>query len=471
MDASDGMHRAAATGLCVAWWGLLAVLPIGHITGLRNGLTVVVVVASLFLLGRRSWSALPGRWIWSALLAWCALSIAWSSVPDVSWGKWRTDLFLPFLAYWSAFAVVRHLRGLRFIVGGVITGLAALTGLSLFALVPRGLSDRMRGNWPFEDFANVSVPLPHWYPGVGDASMASVLAAAILLVGPKLYPDIHRAWWLFGWLALATVVAVSNNRNAALVIPFIALIYFWKVRHRSRGVDPSAIVPSRGARRFARVAVAVLIGLVILTGVFALLELGARERLRVIGHSPLGDSSAALVLAERDTRPMIWSYYGKLAMISPIVGVGFGRTVPGMHFHTQADRELARVEFNAYIHAHNLFLNWWLQVGIVGVSLLIALLAEIVRWTRRAAHHSTPDDSTQHVAIEYAIYAVIVLMVARNLTDDFLVYGMATMFWAIVGGLAGALLAQQESQSWNKSDTSETTSERECVTVSAPRNR
>ena len=433
----DRVERVVLRASSIGWWALIAILPIGHITGLRNGLTIVVVVATLAVFGRRSWKDLPARWAWCALITWCALSIAWSSVPDISWGKLRTDLLLPFLAYWGAYAVGRYAQGLRAIIGGGVTGLFGLTLLSLFVVLPRGVSDYVRHVVPLEDFAGVAAPLPHWYPGVGDASMAAALAAAILLAAPHFLPRVPRARWGLAWLALAVVVVVTNNRNAVLAIPVVALFYFWRMRR---------IKPESGNRRAfnrRRIAAVTLAACVALIALVALLELGARERLRVIGQSSGDASSAALTLVEHDTRPMIWAYYGKLVLRAPLAGVGFGRTVPGIHYHTQDDRELAKREFNAYIHAHNLFLNWWLQTGVVGMLLLIALLVEIVRVVHRAARRSPVTMVRRAIAL--AIYAAIALMLIRNLTDDLLVYGMATMFWAIVGGLAGALLAQDDS--------------------------
>jgi O-antigen ligase len=227
---------------------------------------------------------------------------------------------------------------------------------------------------------------------------------------------------------LAFVVVVSNNRNAAVAIPLVVLCAVVIDRRRARDT------PSRSNR--PRVVLIALALVVAAAGLVAMLESGARERLRVIGE-PVGDGqSALLVLTERDTRPMIWAYYTKLAIRSPIVGVGFGRTVPGIHYHTQDDRDLARVEFNAYIHAHNLFLNWWLQTGVVGVALLVWVLASVTIEARRIARDgSIPLARTALVSL----YALIALMVIRDATDDLLVFGMATLFWTLLGALGGVL--------------------------------
>ena len=117
--------------LAVGWWSVMTLLPIGHITGLRNSVSIVVVLATLIWLGRTSWRGLPARWLGVALLAWCAASIFWSAVPEVSFGKWRTDLLLPLLAYAAAFGYVRRTGRIDIIIGGTVTGIGCLALLSL----------------------------------------------------------------------------------------------------------------------------------------------------------------------------------------------------------------------------------------------------------------------------------------------------------------------------------------------------
>ena len=41
--------RAVENFLAIGWWGVMTLLPIGHITGLRNTVSTLVVLATLIL--------------------------------------------------------------------------------------------------------------------------------------------------------------------------------------------------------------------------------------------------------------------------------------------------------------------------------------------------------------------------------------------------------------------------------------
>lgn len=408
------------------WWSVMALLPLGHLTGLRNTWTVLVVIGTLVWLGRDAWRGLAARVPLALLLLWCAASIAWSTTPAISFGKWQTDLLIPLLAYAAAFGYVRRTGSLVPVVGGLMTGMGVLMLISLTAVLPTSLMTAVSTFVSMEDFPNIAGPMPIWYPGVGDASMAASLSAAILVCAPRLMPRVAGAWWWAGWAALIAIVVASNNRNAALAIPIVALLaWLWMRRLSKKTVGPWSRT---------RWGVSILGAALLSVSLIAALETSARERLRIIGEPVAADRSGLVVLTERDTRPMIWAYYAKLAIRSPIIGVGFGRTVPGIHYRTQDDRALARIEFNAYIHAHNLFLNWWLQTGVIGVALLIAVLVAIVT---RASRCRRRTSDPRAVAAWVAICALLVAMLIRDATDDLLVYGMATLFWVLIGCVAG----------------------------------
>ena len=380
---STSLARPASTGLFVGWWVLMALLPIGHITGLRNSVTVVVVVATLVLIRHDAWKDLPARWLLLGLLAWCASSIAWSTVPSVSFSKWKTDLLIPLVAYAAAFGYVRRTGAITALIGGAATSVLLLGLLSMTAFLSDDSLHALRTVVDLEDFANVSHPLPWWYPGVGDASMAATFVAGTLGVMGSLRRSV-RAWWLaVTWMAVVVVVFVANNRSAQVAL-FVAVAFgVWCARRRSTATHAE---PRPVSRRGIAIALAAAVVTCVAFG--GVMESSARERLRALGV-PAAGGSAFLTLTMRDTRPMIWAYYANLAARSPLVGVGFGRTVPGIHYGTENDRGLAVVESNAYIHAHNIVLNWWLQTGIVGVLLLVSSLVLIVRDVARAGLRST----------------------------------------------------------------------------------
>lgn len=409
----------------------MALLPIGHLTGLRNTVTTGVVVGTLLWLGRDAWRGLPARALAVALLAWCAASIAWSAAPQVSFGKWRVDLLLPLLAYAAAFGYVRRSGRIDAIAGGTLTGIAGLALLCVPALLPDSLAALVGRSVRSESFATILHPMPVWFPGVGDASMAAALASVGAVLSGRAMTHVSRRMLIVAGLVFALLIVLIltaiNNRNATITIPLTVLVAVWLDRRRGSPLPaaPARRSPSR------RIVVGCLV-VVVLAGSLALLESGARHRMLQMGVPVADDQSGLVLLTERDTRPMIWNYYARLALLHPWVGVGFGRTVPGLTYRTQDDTQLASIEANAYAHAHNLLLNWWLQTGVVGMALLLALLGTIVLRMGR----SMGAAGTSVRAGASTVVALVITMLLRNMTDDFLIFGMATMFWVLVGSFA-----------------------------------
>ncbi len=418
-------------GVRAVWVAMIAVTALGHVTALRNTLTVVVSIATIAVF-LRDWRALPCRVSVAALALWAVASVLWSAAPETTLSKLRTDLLIPLLAGVAAFCVVRDGPGLRPVIAGLIAGLLALTALSAFAVVPPSV---MPSTWMLEQFGGIVHPLPHWYPGPGDASMFTILSIAPLTLayraerGPLV--RWRRALIVAAGALLAFVLVATNNRNAVLVVPLVVALH-WLLDRRpgSRVVVKS----ERVERRRVAIAVAATVTTIVIVG--ALLELGARQRLEYL-HRPLVGDSAAVELVASDTRPTIWRYFAARGLVHPWIGIGFGRTVPGIGWQTERDRALTQVEPNAYIHAHNVLLNWWLQLGAVGLLLLAGVLLDLARYARRLV--TAAGDSVAARRVHHALLVTLVATLARNLTDDFLVFGMATAFCLLVGALLGEL--------------------------------
>ena len=415
-------YAAWATGFWVIW---LAILPLGHVTALRTALALPVVGLTMVVTakgaGWLSLSRVPGLLIWFLLLAWCGLSALWSPAADVTWSKYRFDLLLPFCAFISTYILARLAGAPKYLLLGGMLGTALLAAMSIFAWVPAPA-------WlKIEVQQGTYIPMPFWYPGVGEAS-----AYAVLLIGPLL------AWWLAcrersdglaKWLPplamfAVFIIIVATNRRSALVVPLLIIPLFFVLLGRDGKPMPRRSIGLLGA---GFLLAAVLVG--------GLFEYGARERLSPQQRNALpATTSAALMLLKAEPRPQIWAYYLEKVQQHPWIGVGFGRTVPAIYFDTRNNRALLAIESNAATHAHNIALNWVLQVGLVGFALFAALLAVIARraWAARLR-------SRQHRLLACAAVATMVAMLLRNMTDDFMVYGIAIMFWATLGALLGLL--------------------------------
>lgn len=429
LSESNGSLKTLAGWATVFWIAWMAILPLGHVTGLRNALAFPAILLGIGLGVRQiGWCRLadtPALCAWFLLLAWCAFSALWSPAPDVTWSKFRSDLLLPFGAYLSAYCIARFTGSTGRLLIGPLIGTALLSVLSVFAWVT--VPDWIKTDVPFGTVA----PMPFWYPGVGDAS-----AYSVLLIGPLL------AWWMAGrkhasaitkWgptlltLAILAVIVATNRRNA-LIVPLVITPLFFVLLGRDGKPVP---------RKFVGLLCAGLVlAIVLVAGIF---EFGARERLMPTERAALApNTSAALMLMKGEPRPRIWAWYLDKAQQHPWIGVGFGRTVPAIFYKSESNQTLAAIDPLAVVHAHNLVLNWVLQVGLIGFAIFAALLVTIVRcaWQARVP-------SSAHRLLSSAVLVTVVAMLVRNMTDDFLVYGIAIMFWATIGALLGLLERQR----------------------------
>ena len=127
--------------LCVCVGTLLAILPLAHVTGLRN--TLVGFIAGTAALHFRSalWKDNPTLLPWLAWLGFAALSILWSTVPLVSFRSFRTDLLYPFVLFLASFMLVRSPGGrLALTIGagaGTLMSLATTIAATIAPIDPR----------------------------------------------------------------------------------------------------------------------------------------------------------------------------------------------------------------------------------------------------------------------------------------------------------------------------------------------
>ena len=401
---------------CLSWSVALAVLPLGHVTGLRNGLVLLAIAVTLVAFPPH-WKRIPGLAAFVALLAWALASCAWSVNPDASWSKWRSDLLLPFLAYVAVFGWSRAAgeASARCIIGALLAGLAIVSILSAFAFLPAMPLDEFLD---FRPYPGVVRDMPQWYPGPQDASFFAVMALVPILTWRERNPRPGRVA-MAGFAMSAFIVAVALNRIVLAGIVATVLAYAWFRDPRSR-VGRDGISLGSATLGWARAAV---VALTVAVAIFATLEIFSRERLGANAAPIPAWGGAARELVAHDPRLAIWAHYFELGAVRPLTGHGYGRTVPAM---------ASVVQPYEYSHAHNFFFDLWLELGLVGVAIFLALLYALLREALRAA------GDTPQSRVEFAgLVALITAMLVRNMSDDLFVYGMAVLFWALAGSFLG----------------------------------
>jgi O-antigen ligase len=119
----------------------------------------------------------------------------------------------------------------------------------------------------------------------------------------------------------------------------------------------------------------------------------------------------------------------------PLTGYGFGRGLLRKSLDQDFNNDLLW-------HAHNIFLDTALQLGLPGVVLFILVLLATLREGWRLAQ--APD--ARAAACGIALLAVLAGMVVRNSTDTLLVRQNALLYWGVVGILLG-----WGGQAWKRS--------------------
>jgi O-antigen ligase len=251
-----------------------------------------------------------------------------------------------------------------------------------------------------------------WHGGPGDHSSALlVLVPCAAMAG--WYS--RRASWplplrLLTW-AIVPLFLLSAYMTLNLTIWFglgaellvIAALLLWRARRASTHA------PWSTRAKLLAGALACAVALAILT---ALAEIQAQR------GRPL----------EQDQRLTLWPLIVEQIERRPSLGYGFGRGL----LRTPLGKEFGTFDPNLW-HAHNIFLDTLLQVGLPGLALLLVLLWALLREGWRLVRH--PDDVAASCGV--ALMGVVAGMLVRNMTDTLLVRQNALLFW----GIAGVLLA------------------------------
>jgi O-antigen ligase len=148
---------------------------------------------------------------------------------------------------------------------------------------------------------------------------------------------------------------------------------------------------------------------------------GAVVTSRIQAEREAADPAAALA---KDPRFTLWPEVLEHIKARPLTGYGFGR---GLLRQSLSDGLKRPLQW----HAHNLFLDTVLQVGIPGLLLLVLLLGATLREGWRMAR--APDDLS--VACGLAVIGVVAGMVVRNMTDTLWVRQNALLYWSVLGVL------------------------------------
>jgi exopolysaccharide production protein ExoQ len=393
-------HRLAA---CAAAC-LLTASMFSHTVALRL-LLLTLAVGLLIVTAVRERGAstrfVPPLWPFFAIwAAWAALSLAWSVEPARSLKEFRAEIALTALSFWICFVAAQARGAARIMLPIAAMGAAAACGVALH-FHTRGWEHYLSG----------------WHGGPGDHSslLLTVMPCALLTAWYGLRNGWGRArLWLTAALIALLLVSAYTTQNRTVWLGFgIELLLAMAMLRALRPANG----PALGVRAMAGAG---LVALAVVAGVFAATMAVHRER-------------AALNSArefEKDPRLALWPEVIERIQERPLSGYGFGRGGLRDSLRSElGDRQLW--------HAHNLFLDTTLQLGVPGLLILVALLAATLREAWRLSR--TGQDLP--LACGVALAAIVAGMLMRNMTDMLWIRQNAILYWGVAGTLLGLAAA------------------------------
>jgi putative inorganic carbon (HCO3(-)) transporter len=367
---------------------LLFVLPFPGTVAFRLVCLAVAFLIAIVLWRRLAPPAIPCK---PALLAWMAvafLSLAWAVDPAYSLGEIKNEILYTMMVFVAFFAVTRDEADLRWLLLALAAGALLLCALALESRLRVGVWDSKGihgGAIAFAGYAIAVAPMLLLLAGrLAEACSRAAVFVLLLLVAATAFLTLERIVWPA--LALQAV---------------IALILLWR----------RDILKLRAGTLVACVAGVILLA----AGIYL-----AGQQVR------FGTSSVGIV-AEDVRLGRLGPTLHRIAE-SPAVGAGFGRGILG-----KAHPDLIPKADTQLWHAHNVFLNYGLEMGVPGMLALAWLLFSLLREYWRL--YAGPDRAASLLGV--AGLTLIAGMLVRNQVNDMFVRDGAILFWALNGMLLG----------------------------------
>lgn len=375
----------------------LVVLPLNHTMALRLiflFLTAAVALRSYFKIGAPPLPLKLPLALWAGI---AVLSLAWSFDPLFSLTEIKAEIGYGMLAFFSFYVLTRNSDAWGIYQRALLAGLA---GTFLFVAI-RAFQ---LGHAPSYD---------DWDWQHGYVSYSTYLAIAMPFLFLPLLGTMDKRLRSAAWTLLPIYLGVAYlNANRMFWVTFGLVLMIFLIGAWNKMTDANA-------RR--KLLLAGLLGGV-LTGAAFL----SVVQMKVSATASAGTAIATTV--GKSERYIIWHYWLERIAERPLTGVGFARDLP--HFVYVKPAEWPAFWF---AHAHNLFLDYALQLGIPGLVVFLFLLGAMGRefW----GLYRSADKEAWRVGL--AGLGLLAALISKNMTDDLFWRTDALFFWAAAGTLLG----------------------------------
>jgi O-antigen ligase len=371
----------------------LFVLPLAHTTALRSVAFGVSVLSLIWTWRAHATPPIPLKAPFAVWFIVALLSLIWAIHPEFSIGEIKAEILYGFLSFLIFFKATRSARELNFwllvlCASGLVT--------AVFALIHflRGLDLYVTGML---------------YGGA--LSYAGYIATVLpMFVAIIILRSDHRRAGMLCLIPFLLLMAYLTKRRGVWLYLLAELAVFGSL-YLSRGdLKPNA----------KRVAIAIIL-MSSIVSIGALLYV-SKDRLRIDG----GPSQIIARTAKADLRPSLWIDSMAWIRERPFTGAGFGTMVLG--------RELQEQQQDIHhTHAHNIILNYALQLGLLGPVVLIFLFYSVALEFWKLIKSSDKELRTLGIAG----IAIVSGIFAAGMIEDLFARHLGWLFWALTGMILG----------------------------------
>lgn len=389
---------------CVAF-SLMAVylwfLPIGYTIAIRN----LAFFSLIFLTFWAAWRQglrlhLPLGWVWLLYAIVALASVSYAANSEYSFGEAKKEVGYAILALLLAATWVRSTASLSRLIALIVAG----DLLMVSAALVKGVIINPFWNAPFPFVDSL-------YNGVGNFSTYLVTVIPFIMAFAYQLPREARLWRRLLYILLAgNVFALHLTSNRMGMLTLLVEILFM-----------AGILFFQNGRFISRKSLVAGAIVIVITASSAL------SMMQIRGS------------AEGDIRWAAWHLALDNITAQPLSGGGFGREAFKLR-----NEEFKRQHSQLW-HAHNMFLNKGVQMGIPGIFAFVWLLIAAFHAMRPTHKLAELDPAAWSYAV--AGTAMVVGVIMKNMTDDFFVNDNAFLFWVLAGAVIGSLSRFRNSAS------------------------
>lgn len=375
---------------------LLFILPFPGTVALRLLLLSIVFVTAILTWKRRAAPPLPFKIVLALWAIIAAVSVPGSFDPTYSLGEVKNEIGYTLMAFVAFYILADSTAQVRRIGAGLAAGMVVMVVGSLTMQSGQSLwvmrsTERI---WNESTFIGGSGVYATYLMTAAPVLLAALLGTKRFVAGALAFVAILIAGYFTGQKIFILVAALQ-----------MALLLWLLNRGGLLRLNRKWIIAS------------MVVGVVVLGAMMQQILVS-----RAMTNNPLRDNFIG------DVRVRQWPKIVGHIMEHPFTGAGFGRNAM-----QKAYPDLLVPDVPLFWHAHNVFLNYGLSMGLPGVLALLLVFGCLLHAFWRLARHGT---DLQRI-LGAAGVAMVAGVFARNLTNDFFMRDMSLLFWSLNGMLLG----------------------------------